>query len=125
MHIYHGKGKLSLAASLARYGVVLTTFNTMALEAPPRPEDLLRRRSTPGGQQAPAAGELGEDRSAPSRQQSSPAGRPPIHTESLPDGCSLPISAFFRRPTVYSVLSFNLLSEDTLQMPLGGAAERF
>ena len=43
MHIYHGKGKLSLAASLARYGVVLTTFNTMALESPPRPEDALRR----------------------------------------------------------------------------------
>ena len=64
VHIYHGKGKLSLPASLARYGVVLTTFNTMALEAPPRPEDLARR--TPG---APPASQLSEDRPAPSTHQ--------------------------------------------------------
>ena len=38
MHVYHGKARAESAADLARYGVVLTTYTTMALEAPSRPD---------------------------------------------------------------------------------------
>ena len=36
LHVYHGRGKSGSAAELACYGVVLTTYTTMALEAPSR-----------------------------------------------------------------------------------------
>lgn len=38
MHVYHGKARAETAADLARYGVVLTTYTTMALEAPSSPD---------------------------------------------------------------------------------------
>ncbi|KAK9831907.1 hypothetical protein WJX81_008001 [Elliptochloris bilobata] len=38
VHVYHGKARAETAADLARYGVVLTTYATMALEAPSRPD---------------------------------------------------------------------------------------
>ena len=36
VHVYHGRGKAGSAEELACYGVVLTTYTTMALEAPSR-----------------------------------------------------------------------------------------
>ena len=36
MHVYHGKGRAGSAEELASFGVVLTTYATMALEAPAR-----------------------------------------------------------------------------------------
>ena len=36
VHMYHGKQRLTQPEQLARYGVVLTTFTTMSMEAPPR-----------------------------------------------------------------------------------------
>ena len=38
MHVYHGKARAESAPDLARFGVVLTTYTTMALEAPSRPD---------------------------------------------------------------------------------------
>ncbi|KAK9822145.1 hypothetical protein WJX74_010771 [Apatococcus lobatus] len=37
-HVYHGKGRGLAAAALARFGCVVTTYTTLAMEAPDRPQ---------------------------------------------------------------------------------------
>lgn len=40
VHVYHGKGKEVSAAHLARFGLVVTTYTTLSLQAPSRPPEL-------------------------------------------------------------------------------------
>jgi len=76
VHVYHGKARAESAGDLARYGVVLTTYTTMALEAPSRPD-------AKSGASAATPIDLCD-----SSSDSDAVGAPPARAAAAPGSCS-------------------------------------
>ncbi|KAJ9533886.1 hypothetical protein QJQ45_026984 [Haematococcus lacustris] len=76
VHVYHGKDKASLASTLSKYSVVLTTFGTLASECPARPTPPSRASANRPQPRAKAAGSPNAPPSAqPARQPKLESGQ--------------------------------------------------